>query len=92
MSKLYAVVRRGNRRGQKVEISQWCNNWMSLADGTICAPSTLAFTVEGIRMIESNKNNGTLFDEFHACSINGNSYPESRYGANYCISFTRRRV
>jgi len=46
-----ATILRGKKKGQKVEIHQFCNDWFSLKNGTIVSPSSLEFTPEETELI-----------------------------------------
>jgi len=58
-----ANILRGKRKGQTVEVHQWCNDWV-MADGEIFAVTQLQFTEEEFQRIKDHNNNGTLFREF----------------------------
>ncbi len=78
-----AMILRGKKRGQTVEISQWCNDWFSVDDDVqIYSPGALAFTAEGMDEIRKHKNNGTLFGEFEVCVA-------PSWTANYLFKFKK---
>lgn len=56
-----ALITKGKFKGEKVTISQWCNDWFSTMDGKILSPSQLAFTEKDIQTIKKHKNNGMMF-------------------------------
>lgn len=93
MKKLYAVIRRGKREGEEIEVSQWCNDWFSLADGSIVSPVMLVFTNAGMDLIRSHNNNGMLFGWFETRSINLNLYNKRKgYRDQYAVGFKRRKL
>ena len=50
-----ATLLRGKRKGQKVKIHQFCNDWFMLGDGTIVSPSSLEFTFHEVERIMTNR-------------------------------------
>jgi len=59
-----ATILRGKNKGKNVQISQWCNNWVSTKCGKILGISNLLFTDEEMQNIILHKNNGYLFGLF----------------------------
>lgn len=92
--KLYAVVRRGKRAGQEIEVGQYCNDWFAEANtNAIFKPNALAFSAHGTEQIEKHKGNGILFDLFAFHRINGNLYNKGKdYRDEYDISFKRLKI
>lgn len=58
-NKMMARIRRGTRKGELVEIMQWCNDWF-LTDQGIQSPSSLWFTQEDMEKIRKHDKNGIL--------------------------------
>ena len=63
-----ARIIKGKNKGKKCRVHQHCNDWFSvqLEDGSplIVSPTVLQFNLEEVKEIESNKNNGFLFNMF----------------------------
>lgn len=64
-----AVIIRGKRKGERVIISQYCNDWVTAdsEDGSrtdVFGITALTFTSEEMYNILTNDNPGTLFNEF----------------------------
>jgi hypothetical protein len=59
-----ALVTKGKYKGQTFEVSQWCNDWVSLENGQVVSPTQLAFKAKDFRVIREHKNNGLLFGWF----------------------------
>lgn len=60
-----AIIRKGKRKGLEVKISQFCNDWFSLEDGSIVTPTMLTFSPKEIEMIEKHRkeeDTGIMFD------------------------------
>lgn len=55
------TILRGSRKGEQVEISQWCNDWVSLQDGKILSPTSLRYTEKEFKEILEHDNNGMMF-------------------------------
>jgi hypothetical protein len=58
-----ATILKGKRKGEVVELHQWCNDWVSLADGTVMSVTNLHFIPKEIERLRES-NSGTLFFEF----------------------------
>jgi hypothetical protein len=61
-----AMKTKGLRKGELVEVYQWCNDWFSIEDdaGGIVLPTSLAFDDAG-RDIIMESEYGFLFNWFH---------------------------
>ena len=59
-----ATILKGKRKGQKVKLHQWCNDWFSTDDGAILSPTNLELTDQEYFLVMSQKNNGIMFDLF----------------------------
>lgn len=69
-----AIIRRGKRIGEEVEIDQWCNDWFTSSDGSVFGPSSLAFD-DKILIEIREKNCGVLLEEYEIVNnINRGEY------------------
>lgn len=64
-----AVIIRGKRKGERVIISQYCNDWVTAdsEDGSrtdVFSITALQFTYEEMYQILTNDNQGILLQEF----------------------------
>jgi len=63
-----ATLLRGKNKGKEVEISQWCNDWVTIMDDMrgckVVSPSALQYTLNEFKEIMSHKNNGILLGLF----------------------------
>jgi hypothetical protein len=53
-----AIVLRGKRKGETVVIHQFANDWVSLEDGAIVSPTSLAYTPVEASRIEFDHGKG----------------------------------
>lgn len=53
-----AIVLRGKRKGERVDLHQWANDWVSLADGSIVSPTSLEYTTWEMVRIEADGGKG----------------------------------
>ena len=61
-----AIILRGKRKREKVEISQFCNDWVSIkGDSKIFGITQLSFSPEELTMIRNQKDNGFMFELFY---------------------------
>ena len=60
-----ATILRGKNKGKRIEISQWCNDWVSSKEPPyIFRITSLEFTLKEFTEIMNHKNNGILLGRF----------------------------
>jgi hypothetical protein len=62
-----ATLLRGKRRGEEVEIHQFCNDWFSLKDGSIVSPGSLRLSGEEKKRVVGG-DSGILFNLYDLTS------------------------
>ena len=81
-----ALILRGKNKGMVVEISQWCNDWFSLSDGSIVSPTSIAFNIDTAHTIMEHNNNGIMFRMFEITKTDPMKVPMP-----YIFTFKRLR-
>lgn len=61
-----AIVLRGKQKGKKVEIHQWCNDWVMCSNGKVYSPSALQYTEKEFLEIINHDNNGIMANLYKA--------------------------
>lgn len=59
-----ATIRKGKRKGEKVTIRQWCNDWIMTDEAGIVSPTNIILDKEEMARIALHKNNGIMFGLF----------------------------
>lgn len=59
-----ATILRGTRKGEEVEIVQWCNDWFSVKPHGIIRPTNIKLTAQEAIRVTNHKNNGLMFSLF----------------------------
>lgn len=65
---LTATITRGKRKGETVELHQWCNDWVMLEEVGIMSPTSLQCGPEAIDAIiaqEEAGRNGQMFRMYY---------------------------
>ena len=75
-----ALILRGKRRGDIVEVSQFCNDWFALEDDNKpYLPTSLAFRHVDMQKIMTSENPGMLFEWFVVRHCINTIHPEYDY-------------
>ncbi len=60
-----AIITRGKRRGEIVEIGQMANDWISLTDGSIYSPLSIELTsLKEAKRMKEDKSSGMFWNLF----------------------------
>lgn len=59
-----AILLRGKRKGETVEIHQFCNDWVMLEDGKIVSPASLEYDLDEIKRL-LKEDTGMMFQRYH---------------------------
>lgn len=92
---MLALITRGKNKGMVVKISQYCNDWFTTDTGDFeidrkpLSPSSLAFNLEDITQISSDKGNGIMMRIFEIAPYNDDRYTN---GPVYTWTFKKRKL
>jgi len=59
-----AKILRGKKKGQEVEIHQFCNDWFYLEDGSIISPNSVQLNQQEMYRVRTDPSVGILWDLF----------------------------